>query len=198
MSTCFVLAGCILGMYGLHCEKNCSRYCAYDDCDRKTGTCLDGCKSGYIGSFCNQSKSYWRKNIHSSDHLILFYKCLNIYTYTPSACLSVCRFVHPSIHPSIHQLWRLNVYIWVIFQLVLLVNTDQTAEKYVDIVTTTQTVTILTGHVWRDVNPVIGTMIVKHVRYFFTINHYNTCGLCIKIQLSICVIFFSNKSKTRL
>lgn len=48
-----------------------------------------------------------------------------------------------------------------------MVNTDQTAEKYVDIVTTTQTVTMVTGHVWRDVIPVIGTMIVKHVRFFF-------------------------------
>lgn len=56
------------------------------------------------------------------------------------------------------------------FQLVLMVNTDQTAEKYVDIVTTTQTVTMVTGHVWRDVIPVIGTMNVKHVRFFFTIN----------------------------
>lgn len=51
-----------------------------------------------------------------------------------------------------------------------MVNTDQTAEKYVDIVTTTQTVTMVTGHVWRDVIPVIGTMNVKHVRFFFTIN----------------------------
>lgn len=47
-------------------------------------------------------------------------------------------------------------------KLVLMVNTDKTAEKYVDIVTTTQTVTMVTGHVWRDVIPVIGTMIVKH------------------------------------
>lgn len=47
-------------------------------------------------------------------------------------------------------------------KIVLLVNTDQTAEKYVDIVTTTQTVTMVTGHAWMDVKPVIGTMIVKH------------------------------------
>lgn len=47
-------------------------------------------------------------------------------------------------------------------KLVLLVNTDQTAEKYVDIVTTTQSVTMVMGHVWRDVKPVIGTIIVKH------------------------------------
>lgn len=54
----------------------------------------------------------------------------------------------------------------MVFQLVLLVNTDQNAEKYVDIVTTTQSVTMVMGHVWRDVKPVIGTIIVKHVRYF--------------------------------
>lgn len=31
-----------------------------------------------------------------------------------------------------------------------------------DIVTTTQSVTMVMGHVWRDVKPVIGTIIVKH------------------------------------
>ncbi|XP_065938298.1 uncharacterized protein [Magallana gigas] len=47
--------GCIPGMYGVHCEKNCSRYCRFINCDRKTGACFDGCKNGYIGSFCNQT-----------------------------------------------------------------------------------------------------------------------------------------------
>uniref|UniRef100_K1R1V0 Tyrosine-protein kinase receptor Tie-1 n=1 Tax=Magallana gigas TaxID=29159 RepID=K1R1V0_MAGGI len=47
--------GCIIGMYGINCENNCSLYCAYGDCDRTTGTCLDGCKSGYIGRFCNKT-----------------------------------------------------------------------------------------------------------------------------------------------
>ncbi|XP_065941041.1 uncharacterized protein [Magallana gigas] len=46
---------CIPGMYGLHCEKNCSRHCRFINCDRKTGSCFDGCKNGYIGSFCNQT-----------------------------------------------------------------------------------------------------------------------------------------------
>lgn len=59
-----------------------------------------------------------------------------------------------------------------------MVNTDKTAEKYVDIVTTTQTVTMVTGHVWRDVIPVIGTMNVKHVRFFLlSISKTHVCFL---------------------
>lgn len=55
--------GCIIGMYGINCENNCSLYCAYGDCDKTTGTCLDGCKSGFIGRFCNKSNAYIIKQV---------------------------------------------------------------------------------------------------------------------------------------
>lgn len=54
----------------------------------------------------------------------------------------------------------------MIFQLVPLVNTDLTADKYVDIATTNQTNTTEMGFVERDVKSVIGTMSVKHVQQF--------------------------------
>ncbi|XP_052692392.1 multiple epidermal growth factor-like domains protein 10 [Crassostrea angulata] len=59
--------GCIVGMYGINCENNCSLYCAYGDCDRTTGTCLDGCKSGYIGRFCNKTCSVGKYGSQCSE-----------------------------------------------------------------------------------------------------------------------------------
>nr|XP_034319766.1 uncharacterized protein LOC105348378 isoform X2 [Crassostrea gigas] len=59
--------GCIIGMYGINCENNCSLYCAYGDCDRTTGTCLDGCKSGFIGRFCNKTCSVGKYGSQCSE-----------------------------------------------------------------------------------------------------------------------------------
>lgn len=53
-----IFEGYIIGMYGINCENNCSLYCVYGDCDRIMGICLDGCKSGYIGCFCNKCDVY--------------------------------------------------------------------------------------------------------------------------------------------
>lgn len=104
-------------------------------------------------------------------YCLLVYKCLNVYTYTLSAYLPVGRSVRPFIYASITPSTLTSYHLYINdFQPVLMVNTDKTAEKYVDIVTTTQTVTMVTGHVWRDVIPVIGTMIVKHVRFFFLLS----------------------------
>lgn len=121
------------------------------------------------------------KGKHTFLRPFIVYKFTNVQIHTHvhclTICLSVCRsvgrsvgpsvrpFIYPSIHPSIYS-DKLKLDLLRVFQLVLLVNTDQTAEKYVDIVTTTQSVTMVMGHVWRDVKPVIGTIIVKHVRYF--------------------------------
>lgn len=47
---------CIAGMYGAVCEKKCSQFCQNDFCNKTTGFCLNGCRSGYLGNTCNQSK----------------------------------------------------------------------------------------------------------------------------------------------
>lgn len=81
-----------------------------------------------------------RAHIPKTIYCLLVYKCLNVYTYTLSAYLPVGRSVRPSIYASITPSTLISYHLYINdFQLVLLVNTDQTAEKYVDIVTTTQT-----------------------------------------------------------
>lgn len=77
-----------------------------------------------------------------------------------------------------------------------MVNTDQTAEKYVDIVTTTQTVTMVTGHVWRDVIPVIGTMNVKHVRVFYYQSLKHMCAFYDNSVKFLGDFFYKNNAET--
>lgn len=49
--------GCLLGYYGLDCKDNCSGYCINNElCDYINGVCLSGCKDGYIGVCCINSK----------------------------------------------------------------------------------------------------------------------------------------------
>lgn len=59
---CFInylcyLSECIAGMYGAVCENNCNQFCQNNYCNKTTGFCLNGCRSGYLGNICNQSKS---------------------------------------------------------------------------------------------------------------------------------------------
>lgn len=51
-----VLTECIQGWYGPKCENKCSDSCKNKSCIATTGTCLYGCKPGYIGHNCSESK----------------------------------------------------------------------------------------------------------------------------------------------
>lgn len=62
------LSDCIAGLYGTFCEKKCSQFCQNDYCNKTTGFCLNGCRSGYLGNTCNQSKG---RNMYPS--LFLFF-----------------------------------------------------------------------------------------------------------------------------
>nr|XP_022311344.1 receptor-type tyrosine-protein phosphatase alpha-like [Crassostrea virginica] len=49
---------CSTGFFGAFCEAQCSEYCKNKSCDSITGTCLHGCKPGYLGTHCNQTCSF--------------------------------------------------------------------------------------------------------------------------------------------
>ncbi|XP_056003136.1 receptor-type tyrosine-protein phosphatase epsilon-like isoform X2 [Ostrea edulis] len=47
---------CPFGLYGLGCTRTCSGRCADDEnCEIETGQCRNGCTSGYLGIFCNET-----------------------------------------------------------------------------------------------------------------------------------------------
>lgn len=53
----FEVVGCPAGFYGTNCSKQCSVNCAVtNSCDRFTGRCDGGCKPGWKGLYCNESK----------------------------------------------------------------------------------------------------------------------------------------------
>lgn len=56
MFVCIFVA-CDSGYYGKDCRHGCSVNCniAYD-CDKSTGQCIGGCKSGWTGTVCDQGK----------------------------------------------------------------------------------------------------------------------------------------------
>lgn len=48
---------CASGYYGHNCSSKCSQNCNVTNiCDRITGECDGGCKPGWIGNTCDQSK----------------------------------------------------------------------------------------------------------------------------------------------
>ena len=53
----FTSLECGAGSYGYNCSETCSSTtCATGTlCDRVNGHCLDGCKPGYTGNFCETS-----------------------------------------------------------------------------------------------------------------------------------------------
>lgn len=49
------IAECKFGYYGKDCMGGCSVNCYYTNaCDRFTGRCNGGCKTGWMGSKCDQ------------------------------------------------------------------------------------------------------------------------------------------------
>lgn len=51
------VVGCPAGFFGTNCSKQCSVNCDESNpCDRFTGRCDRGCKIGWIGLYCNESK----------------------------------------------------------------------------------------------------------------------------------------------
>lgn len=46
---------CRIGLYGYNCSNQCSSNCGIESqCDRFTGHCKGGCKSGWTGQMCDQ------------------------------------------------------------------------------------------------------------------------------------------------
>ena len=60
-----IILACLSGSYGENCTKRCGINCR--DCNSVNGLCDFGCKPGWTGIDCNQSK------IFKSDIFILFY-----------------------------------------------------------------------------------------------------------------------------
>lgn len=55
--TCIsIFAECNDGMFGDLRQSQCGHCLDLSKCHHVNGTCLDGCKPGYISKFCNQCK----------------------------------------------------------------------------------------------------------------------------------------------
>lgn len=52
----FLFTECLNGEYGENCSGKCGQ-CRYSQpCNTLTGKCPKGCKDGYTGTYCNDSK----------------------------------------------------------------------------------------------------------------------------------------------
>lgn len=50
----FIFQECMPGFYGNNCERQCSQNCkAITGCDKITGHCVGGCKTGWRGMSCD-------------------------------------------------------------------------------------------------------------------------------------------------
>ena len=47
---------CDAGTFGKDCKSNCSSNCNRGTCERVNGKCFGGCKPGYMGNKCSESK----------------------------------------------------------------------------------------------------------------------------------------------
>lgn len=52
----FLILECKSGNYGLRCNETCGHCSALMYCSHVNGSCLTGCKPGYEGDRCQQSK----------------------------------------------------------------------------------------------------------------------------------------------
>lgn len=60
-----VFLECQFGYYGENCTNQCSMNCNVTSrCDRFTGSCDKGCKPGWTGYKCDQSKYTVKKQIN--------------------------------------------------------------------------------------------------------------------------------------
>jgi hypothetical protein len=50
------LIECMLGKFGQGCEENCPLNCYDNECDYINGNCVEGCKPGFQGNKCKESK----------------------------------------------------------------------------------------------------------------------------------------------
>ena len=56
-TTCFHLKiVCENGTYGQECNTTCGQCGGEEHCHHENGTCLNGCKPGYIGNLCKRGK----------------------------------------------------------------------------------------------------------------------------------------------
>lgn len=55
----FICIECLLGYFGVSCREECKGYCINNElCNYVIGMCLNGCKDGFIGIFCNNCKIF--------------------------------------------------------------------------------------------------------------------------------------------
>lgn len=51
---------CSYGFFGINCSETCNDNCKNNTtCDPINGVCLNGCEDGYIGTHCNNCKTYF-------------------------------------------------------------------------------------------------------------------------------------------
>lgn len=65
----FILVACMIhpfcivcspGYFGIDCIERCSSHCVTNQyCEHVSGVFFDGCQDGYIGTHCDESKTYW-------------------------------------------------------------------------------------------------------------------------------------------
>ena len=64
----FLKIVCENGTYGQECNNTCGQCRGEEHCHHESGTCLNGCKPGYIGNLCKTGKeSAFSSNRHFCD-----------------------------------------------------------------------------------------------------------------------------------
>ena len=57
------LLDCSDGQYGYNCVENCSMTCGYSGkCDKITGHCVGGCRTGWTRDMCEKGKALVHKD----------------------------------------------------------------------------------------------------------------------------------------
>lgn len=50
---------CPPGYFGMDCTKRCVGHCLNNEpCNHESGVCLSGCQNGYVGTHCNNGRTY--------------------------------------------------------------------------------------------------------------------------------------------
>lgn len=114
------LPDCIAGMYGAVCEKKCSQFCLNDNCKKTTGFCLNGCKSGYLGDICNQSKGSYTYLFLSLSLFLSFYffsfQSDVIKIDSQFVDVFICPITHLNFSMQYREIWNeLQSNMWTLF-----------------------------------------------------------------------------------